>query len=55
MKTVITDHPFPTLDLAQAIFSRNGIDLEAMQTKRHGNDHCPHENSRCHDCWNGAH
>jgi D-3-phosphoglycerate dehydrogenase len=33
MKTVITDHPFPTLDLAQAIFSRNGIDLEVMQTK----------------------
>ena len=33
MKTVITDHPFPTLDLAQAIFSRNGIDLEAMQAR----------------------
>jgi D-3-phosphoglycerate dehydrogenase len=31
MKTVITDHPFPTLDLAQAIFSRNRIDLEVMQ------------------------
>jgi len=33
MKTVITDHPFPTLDLAQAIFSRHGIDLEAMQAR----------------------
>jgi len=33
MKTVITDHPFPTLDLAQAIFSRNGVDLEVMQTR----------------------
>ncbi|HUL21779.1 MAG TPA: C-terminal binding protein [Thermodesulfobacteriota bacterium] len=33
MKTVITDHPFPNLDLAQAIFSRNGIDLEAMQAR----------------------
>jgi D-3-phosphoglycerate dehydrogenase len=33
MKAVITDHPFPSLDLAQAIFSRNGIDLEVMQTK----------------------
>jgi len=33
MKTVITDHPFPTLDLVQAIFSRNGIDLEAMQAR----------------------
>jgi len=33
MKTVITDHPFPSLDLAQAIFGRNGIDLEIMQTK----------------------
>jgi D-3-phosphoglycerate dehydrogenase len=30
MKTVITDHPFPTLDLAQGIFSRNGIDLEVL-------------------------
>jgi D-3-phosphoglycerate dehydrogenase len=33
MKTVITDHPFPSLDLAQGIFSRNGIDLEILQTK----------------------
>jgi D-3-phosphoglycerate dehydrogenase len=33
MKTVITDHPFPTLDASQAIFSRNGIDLEVLQTK----------------------
>ena len=33
MKTVITDHPFPSLDLAQGIFSRNGIELEVMQTK----------------------
>ena len=33
MKVVMTDHPFPSLDLAKAIFSRNGIDLEVMQTK----------------------
>ena len=33
MKAVITDHPFPSVDLAQGIFSRNGIDLEVMQTK----------------------
>jgi D-3-phosphoglycerate dehydrogenase / 2-oxoglutarate reductase len=33
MKTVITDHPFPTLDLAQGILSRNNIELEVMQTK----------------------
>jgi D-3-phosphoglycerate dehydrogenase len=33
MRAVITDHPFPTLDLAQAIFSRNKIDLEAMQSR----------------------
>jgi len=33
MKTVITDHPFPSVELAQGIFSRNGIDLEIMQTK----------------------
>ncbi len=33
MKTVITDHPFPTLDASQAIFSRNGIDMDVLQTK----------------------
>ena len=33
MKTVITDHPFPSLDLAQGIFSRSGIELEVVQTK----------------------
>ncbi len=33
MKAVITDHPFPSLDLAQGIFSRSGIELEVMQTK----------------------
>ena len=33
MKAVITDHPFPSLDLAQGIFSRSGIELEVMQTR----------------------
>jgi len=33
MKAVVTDHPFPSLDLAQGIFSRSGIELEVMQTK----------------------
>lgn len=33
MKTVITDHPFPTLDISQSIFSGNGIELQAMQTR----------------------
>jgi D-3-phosphoglycerate dehydrogenase len=33
MKTVITDHPFPSLELAQGILSRSGIELEVLQTK----------------------
>jgi D-3-phosphoglycerate dehydrogenase len=33
MKAVITDHPFPSLDLAKNIFNRNGIEMEALQTK----------------------
>ena len=33
MKAVITDHPFPSLELTKDIFSRNGIELEVLQTK----------------------
>lgn len=33
MKTVITDHPFPTLHRAQDIFRRSGIELEVLQTR----------------------
>lgn len=32
MKTVITDHPFPSLDLMKSMFSPNGIDLEVLET-----------------------
>jgi len=33
MKTVITDHPFPSLHHTEEIFSRNGIELEVLQTR----------------------
>ena len=33
MKAVITDHPFPSLDLAKNVFNQNGIEMEALQTK----------------------
>ncbi len=33
MKTVITDHPFPSLKHSEEIFSRNGIELEVLQTR----------------------
>jgi len=33
MKVIITDHPFPSLDLAKAIFDKNGIEMEALQTR----------------------
>jgi len=33
MKTVITDHPFPDLKTTQDLFSRNGIELDVLQTR----------------------
>ncbi len=33
MKVIITDHPFPSLDLAKEIFDRNGIEMEVLQTR----------------------
>lgn len=33
MKTIITDHPFPSLRHSEEIFSRNGIELQVLQTK----------------------
>jgi len=33
MKAVITDHPFPTLELTKTIFNRAGIEFEALQTR----------------------
>lgn len=33
MKTIITDHPFPSLKHSEEIFSRNGIELEVLQTR----------------------
>lgn len=33
MKVVITDHPFVSLDIANSIFSSNGIAMEDLQTK----------------------
>lgn len=33
MKVVITDHPFVSLDIAQEIFSSNGIEMEDIQTR----------------------
>jgi len=32
MKTVITDHPFPDLDVAQQLFNQNAIEVEVLQT-----------------------
>ena len=32
MKTVITDHPFPDLDVAMEIFNQNAIEVEVLQT-----------------------
>lgn len=33
MKVVITDHPFPSLKHSEDIFSKNGIELETLQTR----------------------
>jgi hypothetical protein len=33
MKVIITDHPFPSLDLAKEIFNKNGIEMEVLQTR----------------------
>ena len=33
MKVIITDHPFVSLDIAQKIFSSNGIEMEDLRTQ----------------------